>query len=264
MQAFKVLASSIGVLAMMVVGLLGGLYWNVSHPGRGGQLKLPERATDLGSPQGSAWMGAAHTADYGVLAKTFETQEKGSWCGVASAVTVLNAGEGRAPISQEGLFTPEAEVIRSWWEVTFSGMTLEHFGALLSSHGAQVEVTHASTSNEETFRNLLAHNTARAGDFFVVNYDRMAVDEEGAGHISPIAAYAPDVDQALIFDTASYKYPAHWVPVADLFAAMNTIDGGSGKSRGWVQVSFAEEAGATTAPPAAQADPPAKASSDER
>ena len=35
--------------------------------------------------------------------------------------------------------------------------------------------------------------------------------------------------KALIFDTATYKYPAHWVPVADLFAAMNTVDGASGK-----------------------------------
>jgi hypothetical protein len=236
MQALKVIGSGVGVLVLMVIGLLGGLYWNVSHPDRGGQLRLPERATDLGSPQGSAWMGSAHVADYTALVKTFEAQEKGSWCGVASAVTVLNASGREDAVSQEGFFTPEVEAIRSYWEVTFGGMTLAELALLLQAHGATVTVTHADASSEEAFRNILAHNTAKAGDFLVVNYDRMALDEEGGGHLSPIGAYAPDVDQALIFDTASYKYPAHWVPVADLYAAMNTTDGGSGKRRGWLEV----------------------------
>ena len=258
MQALKVLASGIGVFALMIVGVLGGLYWNVSHPGRGDRLKLPEVATDLGSPQGNAWMGAAHIADYSALVKSFETQEKGSWCGVASAVSVLNAGEGREPITQEGLFTPEAEAVRSWWEVTFDGMTLEQLADLLAAHGASAEVTFAASSNEEAFRNVLAHNTASAGDFLIVDYDRRGLGEEGAGHISPIGAYAPDVDQALIFDTATYKYPAHWVPVAELFKAMNTKDSASDTSRGWVSVSFGEP---TAAPPAAPTEP-ARAPSD--
>jgi glutathione gamma-glutamylcysteinyltransferase len=40
----------------------------------------------------------------------------------------------------------------------------------------------------------------------------------------------------LLLDTASYKYEPHWVPVDRLFAAMNTVDSESGKSRGWVAV----------------------------
>jgi len=41
----------------------------------------------------------------------------------------------------------------------------------------------------------------------------------------------------LIMDTASYKYPPTWVELPKLYEAMNTIDGASGKSRGYVEVS---------------------------
>jgi hypothetical protein len=36
--------------------------------------------------------------------------------------------------------------------------------------------------------------------------------------------------------TTRYKYPPVWVTAADMFAAMDTIDSTSAKSRGWVTV----------------------------
>ncbi|MCF7700566.1 hypothetical protein GLR48_14785 [Loktanella sp. M215] len=40
----------------------------------------------------------------------------------------------------------------------------------------------------------------------------------------------------LIMDTAGYKYPQTWVPVAVLFDAMETLDTESQLKRGFVEV----------------------------
>lgn len=40
----------------------------------------------------------------------------------------------------------------------------------------------------------------------------------------------------LIAFSSVIQYPAFWVPVAELFAAMNTIDTTSKKSRGWLAI----------------------------
>jgi hypothetical protein len=69
-----------------------------------------------------------------------------------------------------------------------------------------------------------------------VNFDRKTLNQQGAGHFSPIAAYDSESDSVLILDVAKFKYPPFWVNVTDLFNAMNTIDSDSGKSRGLIRV----------------------------
>lgn len=65
-------------------------------------------------------------------------------------------------------------------------------------------------------------------------YQRELLGQDRVGHISPLAAY--DRDKVLILDTAAHKYPPTWAPVERLFAAMQTVDGSSGKMRGYVEV----------------------------
>jgi hypothetical protein len=61
------------------------------------------------------------------------------------------------------------------------------------------------------------------------------LNQSGAGHISPIAAYDEPGDAFLILDQAAYKYPFTWVPAKNLFDAARTLDGA--RSRGLLLIS---------------------------
>lgn len=58
----------------------------------------------------------------------------------------------------------------------------------------------------------------------MINYDRRALGQVGAGHFSPVGGYAEREDSFLIMDVAKYKYPPVWVPAARLYASMATVD----------------------------------------
>jgi hypothetical protein len=212
----------------------GALSWWVAHPARE-DLPLPADAIALDSPEGRALLGDAEgRADHRGLADAFEVQQKRSWCGVASSVAVLNARG--AALTQEAFFTPEAAAVRSRFRVTFGGMTLEDLGGLLRAHGAEAAVHHAGDEGIDAFRAEVARNLGAPGDWLVVNYDRRVMDEAGGGHISPLAGWDADTDRVLLLDTASYKYPAHWVSLERLYRAMDTVDPSAEQTRGWVIV----------------------------
>jgi hypothetical protein len=62
------------------------------------------------------------------------------------------------------------------------------------------------------------------------------IGETGGGHGSPLAAFDAASDSALLLDVARYKYPAVWVPVAQLYAGAQAVDSVSRLSRGLVIV----------------------------
>lgn len=64
-----------------------------------------------------------------------------------------------------------------------------------------------------------------------------AVAISGDGHFSPVGGYHRRDDLVLILDTARFKYPPHWVPLSQLFAAMAAPDPDTGCSRGYLQLS---------------------------
>lgn len=70
----------------------------------------------------------------------------------------------------------------------------------------------------------------------IVSYSRKLLYQTGDGHFSPIAGYNASSDSVLILDTARFKYPPHWVPIEQLYKAMQPIDPASGTSRGWIVV----------------------------
>jgi hypothetical protein len=115
-------------------------------------------------------------------------------------------------------------------------MTLEALGGLLAAHGAEVTVHHADSFDAAAFREVVARNLARPGDYLIVNYQRQALGQAASGHISPLAAYDADSDMVLVMDTASYRYPQTWVPLEALVGAMATIDTESEAMRGYVEV----------------------------
>lgn len=176
------------------------------------------------------------TVDHASLARTFEPQARPAYCGVASAVTVLNALNPAARLTQQTFFSEAASRVRGELQVTFAGMTLPQLAGLLQAHGAQVETFHASGTTLDAFRDAALMNLRTGGDYLLVNYARGELGQGDTGHISPVAAYNAVVDRLLVLDVAAYQYPAAWVRTADLWKAMSTIDPESGLSRGYLVV----------------------------
>lgn len=230
-KILKYLALTIGVIA---IGLAGFAWWSLQP--RPEPRVLPDHIVSAAVPEGQALLAAAEfDKDYGPLSEHFVAQSLKSYCGVASAVTVLSAmGED---VSQKDFFTDQASRVRSRMAVTFGGMTLDDLAGLLRAHGADVSIHHADSFSVETFRGAVATNLAREGDYLLVNYQREELGQARVGHISPLAAYDADSDLVLILDTASYYYPHSWVPLEKLYAAMATTDPSSEKMRGYLTVS---------------------------
>lgn len=226
----------IGFVTAVVVttGLAGAAYWKVSNPDRNGRLELPKHSVALKSEAGKKLLSGASSADHPALSQAFQVQQKGSWCGVASAVTVLNADGGN--LTQSSFFTEEVTDVRPWWATTFAGMPLGDLSGMLEVHEAETTVKHARASTEEAFQASVKSNMNDPSNWLIVNYDRSVLGEKGGGHISPVSAYSEENNMVLLLDTARYKYPFHWVPVNLLFEAMNTSDSETGQSRGWVVV----------------------------
>jgi hypothetical protein len=225
---------TMAVVLGLAAAAFAGLYWSISHP-KHAPRALPAGLVALDSPEGQALLASAVQVDHAALERAFQPQEKGSWCGVASAVTTLSALRG-ARVAQAELFTPEAAAVRSWWQVTFGGMSLEALAGLLRAHGAPATAHHAD-EGVAAFRAALRRNLAAPGDYVIVNWRRDALGEEGEyGHHSPVSAYDEAGDRVLILDVGAHAYPKTWAPVERLFAAMDTVDGDGGEKRGWVEV----------------------------
>lgn len=231
---FKVLSIGFGTIAVVTAGLAGAAYWKISNPGGKSRLELPDHSVALKSETGQNLLSGASSADHPALSQSFQVQQKGSWCGVASAVTVLNANGGN--LTQGRFFTEEVTDVRPWWATTFAGMPLGDLAGMLEAHGADATVKHARASTEEAFRTSLKSNMNDSSNWLIVNYDRGVLGEKGGGHISPVSAYSAEKNMVLLLDTARYKYPFHWVPVSLLFKAMKTSDSETDQSRGWVVV----------------------------
>ncbi len=199
-------------------------------------LPAPQGAIVVSSAQGQALLAQALRADHEVLRKTLQSQARRSFCGVASSATVISAVKGRR-LEQEQYFTGAVTAHRSRCKTLIGGMTLEDLAQGLRAHGLHATAVHAANTDVRAFQAEVARNLASEGDYLLVNYQRTVLNEVGGGHISPLAAFDPVSQRVLLLDTATYKYGARWVPLQDLFSAMQTIDSDSGRSRGWVRIS---------------------------
>lgn len=231
----------LAVLATLVVSLV--------HARASAQhAALPPALIALDTPEGQRLFAEADArADFFSLADEYVTQKSGNFCGVASAVMVLNALQVRAPVepevgapffTQDNFWNERAKAVLS--PSMMPGMTLDQLADLLQCHPAKARAVHSSDTTLAAFRALAAKNLATPGDYIIVNYDRAGVGQETMGHISPLGAYDAKADKFLLLDVARYKYPPVWVDAAALFAAMSTNDFVSAKTRGFVVVEAAE------------------------
>ncbi len=215
---------------------------------RADSLPLPANLVDFNSPEGEHYLiEAAANADYFPLASQFVTQKTQAYCGIASLTMVLNAMGAEAPstpeyqpfkyFTQDNVLNAETDAILPRETLARQGTTLDQLGALVSFHGVSGEVHHAGDETLDAFRAHARAALSARDQYVIVNYLRRSLGQQMGGHISPLAAYDEKQDKFLILDVARYKYPPVWVSAADLYAAMNTPDIVSGKTRGYVLVS---------------------------
>lgn len=211
---------------------------------------LPPGLVDFCAPEGRVLLAqalAAGTAEaFFPLVAHLHTQAEPAWCGLGTLVTVLNAlgvDPGRTWKGPWRWFGEELLICCKSLELAAAeGLTMAEVACLARCNGAAVRTVHAEPTGQAALRaELEASVRAPDGPFLVAAYDRAGLGQTGTGHYSPLAAWHPERDLVLILDVARFKYPPHWAPVGRLWEAMQGVDPASGRSRGWLSVSRAEE-----------------------
>jgi hypothetical protein len=213
-----------------------------------GPLPVPANLVALTQPAGAArLLSATDKTAYWPLSQYFETQKNEAYCSVASSVMVLNALGIRRPattqypdfpfFTQDDFFRGVDPGIASAAQVAREGMTLDQLGDALQDFPVKVERYHADDLTLAQFRALIRSATGTPSRFALLNYHRKEIGEVGGGHWSPLAAYDAATDSVLVLDVARYKYPAVWVPLAQLFAGARAVDADSRRARGLLIVS---------------------------
>jgi hypothetical protein len=215
---------------------------------------LSEKLVRLDSPEGERLLTESEANEaFLPLATHFTTQKTQAYCGVASVVMVLNALGVPAPVPPEyepyRYFTQDIVLgdltsdVTTPAKVAEYGMSPEHVAGVLRSYGVEAVVHRAVASSIEDFRARASDYLDRDGHYVIVNYSRSGLEQEGRGHISPLAAYDADTDRFLILDVSRYKYPPVWVETAQLFDAMARSIDDPVSGRGFVLVRRMGKAG---------------------
>ncbi len=169
-------------------------------------------------------------------------------CGVASAVTVLNAAPIERPFSsrhspcryftQTDFFSDAVAAIKPADGVKRNGMTLEELGRMLTAHGLRVERLHAEDDARREMLTAAGAHLEANGRFVIANF--LGADlygDDGYGHFSPIGAWHAGADRWLILDVARYCHNPVWVTGDALWHAMATTDSMAGRRRGLLLLS---------------------------
>ncbi len=181
-------------------------------------------------------------AGYFRLAQQFHTQSDPAYCGLGSLVCALNAlgiDPVRAWKGPWRWFSEELlDCCKPLEEIRRLGLSLDEAACLARCSGAEAALQRPGAEHGiERFRAQVVESSNREdAPVLIVNYSRRALGQTGDGHFSPIGGYHAGADQALVLDTARFKYPPHWVPVELLFAAMEARDDATGEPRGWLGV----------------------------
>mmetsp|Transcript_17505 Transcript_17505/g.35988 ORF Transcript_17505/g.35988 Transcript_17505/m.35988 type:complete len:471 (+) Transcript_17505:492-1904(+) len=227
------------------------------------QRKLPDTCVAFASREGKKIFRSALENDglksFYNLIEQHHTQTEPAFCGVSTLVMVLNALAVDPGQNWKGPWRWYEEKMLNCCvdmeEIKQSGITLKDFKCLAFCQGLTASLQYCdSTSSLENFRKTVERACVEEpqtdGDddetddgkelleCLVVSYSRRVLHQTGDGHFSPIAAYDEASDSVLILDTARFKYGAHWTKLPLVYEAMKPVDSDTGKSRGYVLLSF--------------------------
>ncbi len=197
---------------------------------------LPGNLINLASHPGLVLLKEDLSENSLKLLSHFTTQKTVTYCGVASAVMVLNSTDIIPPVdsqhapyryfNQDDFFNDQVKKIITPEEVQKNGISLTKLSKVIQSYGLKAKPYFANELNLEEFRKILK-NAISNQQFIIVNFLRTGLQQQGGGHHSPIAAYDKQTDRFLLLDVAGYKYPAYWAKTEDLWKAINTMDDGT-------------------------------------
>jgi len=201
-------------------------------------------------PGSAELLDQAEKGDFMPLISRFVSEYQATFCGIASSVMALNALGIRPPPAprwypysywnQDNIFSEEVlKKVAPVSSVNAGGITLAQLQELLELSGAKAEKVFASDTNVTAFRKAARATIADPNAILLVNFGRAEFGQpgiDGGGHISPVAAYNAKADRFLVLDVARYKFVPSWATADRLYAAMNTPDSSSGKTRGYVIV----------------------------
>ncbi|CAL4978497.1 unnamed protein product [Urochloa decumbens] len=202
-------------------------------------------AVDFTSPDGKRLFSEALEGGtmegFFSLASCFQTQSEPAFCGLASLAVVLNAlaiDPGRRWKGPWRWFDESMlDCCEPLDKIKAHGITFGKVACLAHCSGADVRPFRANQVTVDDLRRHLIHCTSSRDCHLIASYHRRHLKQTGTGHFSPIGGYHAGQDMALILDVACFKYPPHWVPLALLWEAMNTIDESTGLLRGFMLIS---------------------------
>lgn len=211
----------------------------------GRSLPLPQPLISLNSSEGFELLMSDTTllAGFDGMTSHIVTQTDESSCSRASATVVLNSLSAfgvEAPV--DATYSPynywtQEDFVASTCVATncTSPCTLDQATRAISCvDGVIGTASHAATDLVDVgaLRTLLAETFQDPLRRMIANFDRTGAGQVGGGHFSPIAAFDPTTDRALVLDVARYKYPPAWFPVTTLWDAIHTMDMTAQKDRG--------------------------------
>ncbi|PJD94090.1 MAG: glutathione gamma-glutamylcysteinyltransferase [Legionella sp.] len=177
------------------------------------------------------------------LLEHFVTQQTGTYCGIASAVMVLNATNTIPPedphhlsytyFTQDAFFTAQVQSIITSEEVAQHGIDIIQLAQAIRTYGLKVTPYFSNDLTEETFKQILMSALSKQ-QFVIVNFLRTELLQKGRGHHSPLAAYDQQTDRFLVLDVARFKYGSYWVKSHDLWQAVHTVD--DNRYRGFIVI----------------------------
>jgi hypothetical protein len=226
---------------------------------------LPPPAIEFSSQEGieifTQSLISGYSTSFFKLSEQLTTQDEPTFCGLASLVTVLNACEIDPGRKWKGVWRYYSQELLDCCikleEIKQIGVNFAQLVCLAKCNGLDVIDKHPDDviNTENEFRQVVKKITSSPSSdnlFLIVSYSRGILGQTGTGHFSPIGAYHPERDLVLILDVARFKYKPHWVPLAILYQAMNTVDESVIKKRGWMELQPNKRGGIGVLPPARQ------------
>ncbi|KAJ2957888.1 hypothetical protein NQZ79_g6484 [Umbelopsis isabellina] len=209
------------------------------------QRKLPEELTKVSSPEGKLLfreaMDAGQTEGFFPLTGAFASQSSPSYCGPSSLALVLNALNVDPKKIWKGAWRWYSDDMLHCCspkeQMQKNGITFDQFACLAKCH-CNVVVKRATNITFDEFLEDLEKTTASSDQHMVISFSRKTLGQTGDGHFSPIGAFHPKSNKALVLDTARFKYPSYWCSAKVLYDSLMPIDKETGRSRGYFLLSY--------------------------
>lgn len=174
---------------------------------------LPPSLTPFHSDSGKLLFKAAIDSGFGEvyfhLVGNFTSQSDPAFCGLGSLAMVLNALEMDPGRTWKGVWRWYSDEMLDCCapleRVRQKGITFPEFACLAKCNGLFVESKRCDKTTQEEFERDIKAVCASEDKHMVISFDRATLSQTGVGHFSPIGAFDPQSNMALVLDVARFK-----------------------------------------------------------